>query len=116
MAAPQKRWNAESSEKPATPGSSSPESGNTSNDSDKPESRANAKNNSFDGHARSEDLLDEHDEDVDNALKTGLVIPFEAPDKAEAEAETKEFDDDETADEAAVEAEKADPDDQRNTP
>jgi hypothetical protein len=70
----------------------------------------------MDGHATSDDLLGEHDEDVDAALKTGLVVPLETPDKTEAEAETQEFDDDEIADKSAAEAEKADPDDQRNSP
>lgn len=71
---------------------------------------------SWDGHATSDDLLDEHDSDIDMALKTGLAVPVERQDKAEAEALTKEFDDNETADKAAAEAEKADPEDQRNTP
>jgi len=60
--------------------------------------------------------FEEHDADSDPALKTGLVMPIETQDKAEAGAETKEFGDDESADKAAAEAEKADPNDERNTP
>jgi hypothetical protein len=54
---------------------------------------------SWSGHTTSDDLLCEHDEDVDTALKTGLVIPNEAEEKIEVEAETKEFGDDESAEE-----------------
>jgi hypothetical protein len=71
---------------------------------------------SWDGHTTSDDLLDERDADIDTALKTGLAVPVEKEDKAEVEAETKEFDDNEDADWAATEAEKSDPEDQRNTP
>ena len=52
---------------------------------------------SWNGHTTSDDLLCEHDEDVDTALKTGLFIPNEAEQKAEVEAETKEFGDDKPA-------------------
>jgi hypothetical protein len=74
-------------------------------------------NTARDGHTTSDDLLDEHDEEIDNMLKTSVVLPQETtPDKAEAEAETEEFDDNETADKAKMEAEKADPEDKRNSP
>jgi len=53
----------------------------------------------WNGHTTSDDLLCEHDGDVETALKTELVIPYEAEEKAEAEAETKEFGDDELAEE-----------------
>jgi len=69
---------------------------------------------SWDGHATSEDLLCEHDADIDLALKTSLVMPVETQEKAEAEGLTEGFDDNETADKAAVGG-KADPDDERNT-
>ena len=55
---------------------------------------------SWNGHATSDDLLCEHDPDVDLALKTGLVMPPSDEEKAEAEAETKEFGDDEPVQEA----------------
>ena len=71
---------------------------------------------SWNGHSTSDDLLCEHDGDIDLALKTGLFLPDETTEKTEAEDQTKEFGDDESADKAASDAEKADPDDEKNTP
>jgi hypothetical protein len=115
MAAPQKRWNAEPAEEPATLGTLRPESVYTKSEPDDSE-REQTPNSKMDGLSRSEDLLDEPDEDVDAALRTGLYMVSDEPEEAEAEAKTEEFDDNETADKAASDAEKADPDDKKNAP